>query len=126
MNESISLSGLARQLAQAELMDEKSAQQAQLQAQRNKLPLVTYLVQNKLVKSRVLAELAAEQFGVAFFDLNVIDKEGQPRDLVSEKLVRQHRVLPLWRRGNKLFVALSDPTNHQAVTDVQFSTGLTT
>lgn len=35
-------------------------------------------------------------------------------------------MLPLWRRGNKLFVALSDPTNHQAVTDVQFSTGLTT
>lgn len=57
MNESISLSGLARQLAMAGLMDEKAAQQAQQQAQRNKLPLVTYLVQNKLVKSRALAEL---------------------------------------------------------------------
>lgn len=126
MNESISLSGLARQLAQTGLMDEKTALQAQQQAQRNKLPLVTYLVQNRLVKSRALAELAAEQFGVAFFDLHAIDKEGQPKDLVSEKLMRQHRVLPLWRRGNKLFVALSDPTNHQAVTDIQFSTGLTT
>ena len=71
MNDSISLSGLARQLAQAGLMDEKAAQQAQQQAQRNKLPLVTYLVQNRLVKSRALAELAAEQFGVAFFGLNV-------------------------------------------------------
>ncbi len=126
MNDSIALSGLARQLAQAGLMDEKNAQQAQQQAQRNKLPLVTYLVQNKLVKSRELAELAAEQFGVAFVDLEAVDKEGQPRELISEKLVRQHRVLPLWRRGNKLFVGLSDPTNHQAVTDVQFSTGLNT
>ncbi|MBJ7548923.1 type IV-A pilus assembly ATPase PilB, partial [Pseudomonas sp. OA3] len=126
MNESVSLSGLAKQMVLAELLDEKAAQQAQLQAQRNKLSLVTYLVQNKLVKSRAVAELAAEQFGVAFFDLNAIDKEGQPKDLVSEKLVRQHRVLPLWRRGNKLFVGLSDPSNHQAVTDVQFSTGLTT
>ncbi|MGH8353025.1 MAG: type IV-A pilus assembly ATPase PilB, partial [Pseudomonas sp.] len=81
---------------------------------------------NKLVKSRALAELAAEQFGVAFLDLGSIDKESQPKDLVSEKLLRQHRVLPLWRRGNKLFVALSDPTNHQAITDIQFSTGLNT
>lgn len=126
MNDSVSLSGLAKQMVLAELLDEKTAQQAQQQAQRNKLSLVTYLVQNKLVKSRALAELASEQFGVAFVDLNSIDKDVQPRDLVSEKLIQQHRVLPLWRRGNKLFIAVSDPSNHQAVTDIQFSTGMTT
>jgi type IV pilus assembly protein PilB len=126
MNDAVSLSGLARQVAQAGLLDEKGAQQAQLQAARNKLPLITYLVQNKLVKARELAELTAEQFGVAFFDLGALDKEGQPRDLVSEKLIRQHRALPLWRRGNKLYVGVSDPSNHQAVTDIQFSTGLNT
>ncbi|MFZ3154804.1 type IV-A pilus assembly ATPase PilB [Pseudomonas sp.] len=126
MNDSVSLTGLARQMVLAELLDEKTAQQAQAQAQRNKLSLVTYLVQNKLVKSRVLAELASEQFGVSFLDLNAVDKEGQPKDLVSEKLVRQHRAMPLWRRGNKLFIAVSDPTNHQAVTDMQFSTGMNT
>ncbi|MDU4251705.1 type IV-A pilus assembly ATPase PilB [Pseudomonas sp.] len=126
MNDQVVLSGLARQLVHSELLDEKSAQQAQLQAQRNKLSLVTYLVQNKLVKSRPLTELAAEQFGVAFCDLSSLDRESFPKELVTEKLIRQHRVLPLWRRGNKLFVGLSDPTNHQAITDVQFSTGLTT
>lgn len=126
MNDSPTLSGLARQLVLAQLLDEKSAQNAQQQAQRNRLSLVTYVVQSKLVKSRAIAELSAEQFGVAFFDLSAIDKEGQPKDLVSEKLLRQHRVIPLWRRGNKLFVGVSDPTNHQAVTDIQFSTGLTT
>ena len=126
MNDAVSLSGLARQVAQAGLLDEKGAQHAQLQAARNKLPLITYLVQNKLVKARDLAELTAEQFGVAFFDLGALDKEGQPRDLVSEKLIRQHRALPLWRRGNKLYVGISDPSNHQAVTDIQFSTGLNT
>ncbi|MDP2745683.1 type IV-A pilus assembly ATPase PilB [Pseudomonas sp.] len=126
MNDSVSLTGLARQMVLAELLDEKTAQQAQSQAQRNKLSLVTYLVQNKLVKSRALAELASDQFGVSFVDLNSIDKESQPKDLVTEKLVRQHRVLPLWRRGNKLFIAVSDPTNHQAVTDIQFSTGMNT
>lgn len=126
MNDAFSLSGLARQVAQAGLLDEKGAMQAQAQAARNQLPLITYLVQNKLVKARDLAELAAEQFGVAFFDLGALDKEGQPRDLVSEKLIRQHRALPLWRRGNKLYVGVSDPSNHQAVTDIQFSTGLNT
>lgn len=126
MNDTVSLTGLARQMVLAELLDEKTAQQAQSQAQRNKLSLVTYLVQNKLVKSRVLAELASDQFGVSFVDLNSIDKESQPKELVTEKLVRQHRVLPLWRRGNKLFIAVSDPTNHQAVTDIQFSTGMNT
>ncbi|WP_371233296.1 type IV-A pilus assembly ATPase PilB [Pseudomonas sp. QE6] len=126
MNDQVVLSGLARQLVLSQLLDENSARQAQLQAQRNKLSLVTYLVQNKLVKSRPLTELAAEQFGIAFCDLGSLDRESFPKDLVSEKLVRQHRVLPLWRRGNKLFVGLSDPTNHQAITDVQFSTGLTT
>ena len=126
MSENIPLSGLAKQVVLAELLDEKAAQQAQLQAKRNKLSLVHYLAQNKLVKSRALAELTADQFGIAYFDLSALDKEGQPKDLVSEKLVRQHRALPLWRRGNKLFIGISDPSNHQVVTDIQFSTGLST
>ncbi|AMR68298.1 type IV-A pilus assembly ATPase PilB [Aquipseudomonas alcaligenes] len=126
MNELSPLTGLAKQLVMNNLLDETSAQQAQLQAQRNKLPLVTYLAQNKLVKSRVLAELISDQFGIAMLDLGSIDKESMPRDTVTEKLARQHRVLPLFKRGNKLFIATSDPSNHQAVTDVQFSTGLST
>lgn len=126
MSENIPLSGLAKQVVLAELLDEKAAHQAQIQAKRNKLSLVHYLAQNKLVKSRALAELTADQFGIAYFDLSALDKESQPKELVSEKLVRQHRALPLWRRGNKLFVGISDPSNHQAVTDIQFSTGLST
>ncbi len=126
MSENIPLSGLAKQVVLAELLDEKAAQQAQVQAKRSKLSLVHYLAQNKLVKSRALAELTADQFGIAYFDLSALDKESQPKDLVSEKLVRQHRALPLWRRGNKLFVGISDPSNHQVVTDIQFSTGLST
>ncbi|WP_049338775.1 type IV-A pilus assembly ATPase PilB [Stutzerimonas stutzeri] len=126
MSESISLSGLARQMVLAGVLDEKTAQQAQVQALRNKSSLVTYVVQSKLAKGRVVAELASEQFGVALLDLSALDKESLPKDVVSEKLARQHRVLPLARRGNKLYLAVSDPANHQAVTDIQFSTGLTT
>ncbi|WP_415844199.1 type IV-A pilus assembly ATPase PilB [Stutzerimonas zhaodongensis] len=124
MNDNAPLGGLARQLVLVGQLDEKIALQAQQQAQRNQVPLVSWLVQNKLVKSRAVVEVAGEQFGVPFFDLTTLDRESQPKDVISEKLVRQHRVLPLQRRGNKLYVAISDPTNHQAISDIQFSTGL--
>ncbi|WP_454876900.1 type IV-A pilus assembly ATPase PilB [Pseudomonas farris] len=122
----IALSGLAKQLVLAELITDQSAQQAYQQAQRNRISLVSYLVQNKLLKSWQVAEVASEHFGMALLDLNCLDKDTQPRGLVSEKLIRQHHALPLWRRGNKLFVGISDPTNHQAINDIQFSTGLST
>lgn len=122
----IALSGLAKQLVLAELITDQSAQQAYQQAQRNRISLVSYLVQNKLLKSWQVAEVASEHFGMALLDLNCLDKDTQPRGLVSEKLIRQHHALPLWRRGNKLFVGISDPTSHQAINDIQFSTGLST
>lgn len=120
------LTGLAKQLVVTEILNEKAAQQAFQQARRDKVSLVSYLVQNKLVKALVLAEIASDQFGIPFFDLRSLDKDSQPKGLVSEKLIRQHQALPLWRRGNKLFVGISDPSNHQAITDIQFNTGLTT
>ena len=126
MNTALPLSGLARQLVAAGLLDARTAQQAQAQAQRNGQSLISHVVQNKLASGRAVAELAAEQFGVALLDLSAIDREQQPRELISEKLARQHRLLPLWKRGNKLFVAVSDPSNQQAINDVQFSTGLST
>jgi len=118
------LTGLAKQLVITELLEEKVAQQAYQQARRDKVSLINYLVQNRLVKALTLAEMASDQFGMPFVDLNAIDKESQPKELVSEKLIRQHHALPLWRRGNKLYIGISDPTSHQAVTDIQFSTGL--
>lgn len=120
------LTGLAKQLVVAELLTEKNAQTAYEQSRRDKVSLVHHLVENKLLKSITLAEIASDQFGIPFLDLNTLERESQPKGLVSEKLVRQHCALPLWRRGNKLFVGISDPTNHQAITDIQFSTGLTT
>ena len=122
----ITLSGLAKQLVQAELLTETSARQSWAQAQHNRVSLVNYLVHKKLVNSRQIAEIASEHFGMALLDLHCVDKESQPKGLVSEKLVRQHCALPLWRRGNKLFVGLSDPSNQQAISDIQFSTGLST
>lgn len=118
------LTGLAKQLVVAELLDEKAAQQAYQHARRDRVSLISYLVQNRLVKALALAEISSEQFGLPFLDLNSLNKEEQPKGLISEKLIRQHHALPLWKRGNKLYIGVSDPANHQAVTDLQFSTGL--
>jgi type IV pilus assembly protein PilB len=120
------LTGLAKQLVVAELLTESAAQKAYEQSRLDKVSLVHHLVENKLLKSITLAEIASEQFGIPFLDLSTLEKESQPKGLISEKLIRQHCALPIWRRGNKLFVGISDPTNHQAITDIQFSTGLTT
>ena len=125
MNSSVNLIGLARQVVEAGLLEEQKAQDAVQQAKRNQTPLVTWLVQNKLVKSRTLMEIAADQFGVAYFDLAAVNPEVFPKELVTEKLARQHRALPLYKRANKLYIAISDPGNHQAVADIQFSSGMT-
>lgn len=124
MNETVMLSGLARQLVDAQLLAEVAAQQAVVKAKQAKVPLVTYLVQQRLVQSRPLAELAAQEFGVPFLDLSAIDKEQLPKEIVNEKLMQQHHFLPLSKRGNKLFIALSDPTNQQAINDVSFGSKL--
>ena len=64
MNDTVTLSGLARQLVEAGLLDEKKASDAVLRAKQNATSLVSWLVQNKLVKSHTLMRLAGEQFGI--------------------------------------------------------------
>ncbi len=124
MSSSTNLMGLARQVVDAGLLDENKALEAVQQAKRNQIPLVTWLVQNKLIKSRALMELAADQFGIAYFDLNAIDANVFPKDLINERLARQYRVLPLFKRGSKLFIALSDLGNQHAINDIRFSSGM--
>lgn len=121
------LSGLARRIVQEELLDAQAAGKASQQASQDKIPLITYLVQNKLAKARDLAMVCAEEFGYSYLDLTALDRDSQPEvSLVSEKLIRQHCVMPLYKRGSRLYLALSDPTNQQALSDIQFNTGLMT
>jgi len=124
--ENPALSGLARRIVQDQLLDATTAAKASQQANQEKIPFITHLVQKKLVSARDLAMVCAEEFGYPFFDLLAIDKDIQPQDLVSEKLIRQHNVMPLFKRGSRLYLAISDPTNQQALSDIQFNTGLMT
>ncbi|MCG8487232.1 MAG: type IV-A pilus assembly ATPase PilB [Chromatiales bacterium] len=120
----INLSGLGRCLIQDGLINEDEAESSFAEALDKKTPYVTHLVENKILNSIDIAISASRGFGVPIFDLDVLDPTVIPNDLVAEKLVRTHHALPIFKRGNRLFLAVSDPTNHQGLDEIRFNTGL--
>ncbi|CCG96029.1 Type 4 fimbrial assembly protein pilB [Marinobacter nauticus ATCC 49840] len=125
-NRNVTLTGLARRFVDDGLLDEETAKDAFLQASQNRIPLITYLTQNQLADSSKLAFSAAMEFGVSVMDLDAFLPEMMPEKVVDEKLLRKHNALPLYKRGNRLFIAVSDPTNIQALDEIKFNTGLST
>lgn len=125
-SEPIPLSGLARRLVEENILEADSAMRASEEARKSGTPFVSYLVQNSLAEARTIACSASEEFGVPLIDLSAFDLTSIPRDLVKDSLIRQHNALPLVRRGVRLFVAVSDPTNLQALDEIKFHTGVTT
>ncbi|WP_029652887.1 type IV-A pilus assembly ATPase PilB [Marinobacter daepoensis] len=125
-NRNVTLTGLARRFVDDGLLDEDTAKDAFIQASQNRIPLITYLTQNELADSSKLAFSAAMEFGVSVLDLDSFSPEMMPEKVVDEKLVRKHNALPLYKRGNRLFIAVSDPTNIQALDEIKFNTGLST
>lgn len=124
--EKIHIGGLARRLVLDGLLTEEAARQQFQEALKNKTPFVSHLVANKVLDSCSIAVAASEEFGVPLFDVDALDKEVIPTELVTEKLVRKHHALPIFKRGNKLFVAVSDPTNLQALDEIKFQTRMST
>lgn len=120
------LSGLAKRLVADGFIDIEAAQGATQDSHKEKIPFVTHLVQKKLVSAFDIATAAADEFGVPLMDLSVIDTEVIPDGLVKQNLILKHNVLPLFHRGNRLFVAVSDPTNLQALDEIKFQTGIST
>jgi type IV pilus assembly protein PilB len=119
-------SGLASRLVQDQLISEEQARNASNEALKHHQTLVEYLVAQKILDSHRIAVAAADEFGVPLLDLDVVDLSELPINVVDEKLIRKHRVLPLFRRGSRLFLAVSDPTTHQGLDEIRFNTGLAT
>ncbi|KAB7623135.1 type IV-A pilus assembly ATPase PilB [Alkalilimnicola sp. S0819] len=126
VNPSIRLSGLAARLVRDGLLDEETARRAAEEAKKARTPLVAHLVEKKLVAAKAIAEAGSQEFGVPVMDLDAMEPDVAAVKLVKEKLVRHHRALPLLKRGKRLFVAVSDPTNLDALDEIKFHTGLTT
>jgi type IV pilus assembly protein PilB len=120
----LALQGLPLRLIQDGLIDEPTMLQAIADAKENGTNLVSHLVNAGLADPREIAIAASQEFGVPLLDLDAVQIDLDTVKLVSDKLLNKHRVLPLVKRGKKLFVAVSDPTNLHALDEIKFQTGL--
>ena len=125
-NTNIPLSGLALRLVQDNVLDEDKAKQAYEDAKNNKIPLVRHLVENDILDSLTIATVAAQEFGLPLFDISIMSMDTCAAKLVDIKLIEQHNAVPLFKRGKRLFVAVSDPTNLQALDEFKFHVGANT
>ena len=118
------LSGLPQRLVLDGLIDEAAMLDAIASARERKTHLVSWLVSHDMAAARDIAVAAAHEFGVALLDLDAVTIDLDTVRLVNDKLLAKHRILPLVKRGKRLHVAVSDPTNLHAVDEIKFQTGL--
>lgn len=116
------LSGLAKKLVQKELLKEAAAVAATDQANKQKRPFVSILIEDHLIDPTLLAVICSHEFGMPVFDLTALEVRTIPYDLINQDFINQHHALPIFRRGNRLFIAISDPTNLKALDEIQYRT----
>jgi type IV pilus assembly protein PilB len=118
-------SALGRALVQQGRLVQADANAIQSEATKAGLTFVSQLVASKKLTAKEVSQFAAETFGYPLLDLNAVDVDQLPLNLIDNKIVANHRVIALGKRGNRLFVALSDPSNEQVMQEVKFATGMT-
>ena len=116
--------GLPQRLVQDGVVEEAAMLEAVNAARERKTSVVTQLVASGAANARDIAVAASTEFGVPLFDLEAVNVDLDAVRLVSDKLLSKHRVLPLFRRGKRLFLAVADPTNLHAIDEVKFQTSL--
>jgi len=131
MNDNVSLTatrsgfgGLPQRLVQDGVVDEGAMLEAVNTARERKTNVVTQLVASGAAQARDIAVAASNEYGTPLFDIDAVNLDLEVVRLVSDKLLAKHRVLPIFRRGKRLFVAVADPTNLHAIDEVRFGTGL--
>jgi len=120
----VGITGIARRLVLDGALDDTAARTAMANATEAKVPLAQWLAEKKLVAPAQMAAANALEFGIPLLDVTAFDRNQNALKLVSEELLQKHRVLPLFKRGNRLFVGISDPTQTRALDDIKFHTNL--
>lgn len=121
-----SLTGLPRRLVEQGLIELHAAEEILKSAKSEKRSFVTVAVQKDPSLAGTISSIASEEFGLPILDLTSFDFDVVPSDVVSLSLIEKHRILPLFTRGNRLFVAQSDPSLIHAIDEIKFNTGMTT
>ncbi|WP_027856145.1 type IV-A pilus assembly ATPase PilB [Marinobacterium jannaschii] len=120
------LSGLAKRLVNEGIFSTEVAAEAAQSARQNQQTFISYIIEQRLVSAARAAAAAADEFGIPLLDLDAINLDSLSRGLIDEKLILKHRALPLIKRENRLFVAISDPSHIQALDEFKFQSGITT
>ncbi|MGH8576747.1 MAG: type IV-A pilus assembly ATPase PilB [Gammaproteobacteria bacterium] len=120
------LTGLARTLVASGLLNEDAARQAVLQSAKEKVALVPFVIGHKLASGRDVASAASAGFGVPLLDLEAFEPDPEITKKVADNLIKKNHAIPLFKRDNRLFIGVSDPTNLQGLDEIKFHTGLNT
>lgn len=118
------LSGLPKRLVEQSIITIDAAHKIYEDAQKGKTSFVTAAVKSGNVKAQDIAQIASEEFGLPLLDLSAFDFEIAPQELVSKDLIEKHRVLPLFSRGTRLYIAQSDPSAILTIDEIKFNTGM--
>jgi len=121
-----SVKGFAGRLLAESILTPDQAREANQNAKNQRISLVRYMVDQLGVDSRALAECASIEFGMPVFDLTALNRNTLLDYDSHTDLMEKHLAVPLYRRGNRLFVGLSDPLNQAALDDFKFATGTNT
>ncbi|GIU53681.1 type IV-A pilus assembly ATPase PilB [Shewanella sp. KT0246] len=116
--------GLSTLFTRKGILSEAQLSSAISESRKTNRSLVGSLVHSKILSSREIAELCYEEYGTPLLDLSEFDVTHISEDILNKKLMAKHNCLPLFKRGNRLYIATSDPTNISALEDFQFSLGL--
>src|SRR6478752_6830575 len=119
-----SFSALGRALVQQGRLIQADANAIHAEAQKDGVSFIQQLMRSKKLSAKDVSQFAANTFGYPLLDLNAVDTDQLPVNLIDNKIVANHRVVALGKRGNKVFVAMSDPSNEQVLQEVKFATGL--
>lgn len=95
-----------------------------MEASGIRTPLHVFLMDKKLAPTEAIAMALAQEFALPFLDLRTFDLTQAPIGLLKEEWYQTHDALPLYQRGNRLYVAVSDPTNTRSIDEVKFQTSL--
>ena len=122
--QSSTVSPLGRALVQQGRLVQADANAIQVEAAKAGVSFIQQLVQVKKLSAKEVSLFAAQTFGYPLLDLNAVDVDQLPLNLIDSKIAVTHRVVALGKRGNRVFVAMSDPSNEQVLQEVKFATGL--
>ncbi|WP_201313633.1 type IV-A pilus assembly ATPase PilB [Dyella sp. EPa41] len=114
------LSGLARRLVSEDVLPEADVRKAVADSLQHKTSLAAWLLDHNLVDSSRLTRIASDEFGMPVMDVSAIAVGQMPANLISEALINKHHALPLFKRGKRLFVGISDPMQSHALDEIKF------